>query len=66
MTKEQYPEKTIGKLIAQNKWPFPVTDRSNKVLVFNENIRNGKLKTIQRENRKALRRQNQTLPEALL
>lgn len=66
MTKDKYPEKTIGKLIAQNKWPFPVTDRSNKALVFNENIRNGKLKLIQKENRKALRRQNQTLPEALL
>lgn len=66
MSKELYPEKIVGKLIAENKWPFPVTDRTNRTLVFYENIRNGKLKSIQRENRKALRQQKLILPPALL
>lgn len=66
MSKELYPEKIVGKLIAENKWPFPVTDRTNRTLVFYENIRNGKLKSIQRENRKALRQQKLVLPPALL
>lgn len=66
MSKEKYPEKTVSKLILQNKWPFPVTDRSNKTLVFCENVRNGKLKAVQRENRRILRQQKNILPPALL
>lgn len=66
MIKEIYPEKTISKLIVDNKWPFPVTDRNNKRLVLSENIRNGKLKQIQRENRRFLRQQKNVLPPALL
>lgn len=66
MTKEKYPEKTVSKLILENKWPFPVTDRTNKSLVFSENIRNGKLKAVIRENKRILRQQKTILPPALL
>lgn len=66
MSKEKYPEKIVSKLILNNKWPFPVTDRNNKTLVFSENIRNGKLKKIQLEHKRALRQQKLILPPALL
>ena len=66
MSKKKYPEKIVGKLLLQNKWPFPVTDRSNKTLVFCENIRNGKLKAIQRENKRILRQQKNIQIPALL
>lgn len=66
MTITKYPEKQICNLILKNKWPFPVTDRSNKSLVFCENMRNGKLKETQREIKRELRRQKLILPPALL
>jgi len=66
MTTDKLNEKLISNLIIENKWPFPVTQRNNKRLVFSENVRNGKLKETQRQIKRELRRNKLHLTQALL